>query len=270
MPELPEVEVIARGLSQSISNRCISRVELLWPTSVMGGGDEFSRRLTGRQILNVGRRGKLLLLGLEAGSTLAVHLKMTGRLVHGPSKAAQKHDRVRFHLDDGSLLTFADMRRFGYLAVFLPGELEKWRFYNDLGPEPLGMTAEFFVSLISHRCAKIKSLLLDQKVIAGVGNIYADEALFRAGIRPSQKANKVPKKSIAALLGHLTKVLKKAIQENGSSISDYRDSNGNTGSFQNSFQVYGRAGLPCKTCGKTIVKTIVSGRTSSYCPSCQH
>ncbi len=269
MPELPEVEVIARGLRQSISNRCISRVELLWPTSIMGSQDDFTRRLTGRHILDVGRRGKLLLLGLETGATLVVHLKMTGRLVHGPRKPALKHDRVRFHLDDGSLLTFADIRRFGYLAVFFPRELETWKFYNNLGPEPLEMTTESFVSCIRGRCAKIKSLLLDQKIIAGVGNIYADEALFRAGIRPGQKANKVPKKCVAALLNHLNNVLEQAIQENGSSIRDYRDSNGNAGSFQNSFQVYGRAGLPCKTCGKTIVKTVVSGRTSSYCPNCQ-
>lgn len=270
MPELPEVEVIARGLAASLTGRRIQRVHALWPTSIKGTASFFASVLEGATVTGVRRRAKLLLLELDTARTLAVHLKMTGRMVlREPGAAREKHDRVRFDLEDGGQLVFSDMRRFGYLAAFLADDLANWDFYKNLGPEPLEMSAGEFVDRLHERGARIKSLLLDQRVIAGIGNIYADESLFRAGIHPRTPANTVSKQALKGLFRHLGAVLRKAIQENGSSIRDYRDAGGNAGAFQNAFQVYGKSGKPCVKCGQTLEKTLVSGRTSTYCPGCQ-
>ncbi|MBU1248339.1 MAG: bifunctional DNA-formamidopyrimidine glycosylase/DNA-(apurinic or apyrimidinic site) lyase [Proteobacteria bacterium] len=269
MPELPEVEVIARGLNSSVTGRRIDRVEALWPTSIRGSAERFLDLVTGCTIDSVSRRAKLLLLELAPQRTLAVHLKMTGRMVHHEAPTPAKHDRIRFFLDDGSILTFADMRRFGYLAVFLPGELELWDFYNDLGPEPLEMTVEAFIARFQDSKARIKALLLDQRIVAGVGNIYADESLFLAGIKPQSVAKDIEKARLAALFARLQEVLRRSIQENGSSIRNYRDSGGNAGAFQNLFQVYGRGGEPCLHCGQLLDKIKVSGRSTVFCSVCQ-
>ncbi|MGE4503988.1 MAG: bifunctional DNA-formamidopyrimidine glycosylase/DNA-(apurinic or apyrimidinic site) lyase [Desulfovibrionaceae bacterium] len=269
MPELPEVEVIARGLAASLVGRAIRSAEAVWPSSLLGGEAAFARTVEGRAVEGVARRGKLLLLALTGGRTLAVHLRMTGRLVHQPLPEDGPHDRVRLELADGSRLVFSDVRRFGTMGAFLPGTLELWDFYRNLGPEPLEMSTADFVDRLKGRRTRIKALLLDQHVVAGVGNIYADESLFRAGIRPSARGCDVSRARLAALHACLKDVLLQAIAENGSSIRDYRDSGGNAGAFQNAFRVYGRHGQPCVHCGSILLKSTVAGRTTSHCPKCQ-
>jgi formamidopyrimidine-DNA glycosylase len=274
MPELPEVETIARGLRETLPGLAFAGVAVYDLRAVPGHEpEEFVRRTRGRTVANVRRRGKLLLLDLEFDaapqSVLTVHLRMTGRVVHGPDRAPESHERIRFSMNDGSVLTFADVRRFGGCRVFTPAELERWTFWNVLGPEPLEIGEAEFVELFRGRRAKIKGLLLDQRVIAGVGNIYADESLFRAGIRPDAVASGLSAARLKRLRKALCEVLRQAIAENGSSISDYRNARGDAGAFQNSFQVYGKAGEPCARCGRTLCGCRVAGRSSTYCDECQ-
>ncbi|WP_022662080.1 bifunctional DNA-formamidopyrimidine glycosylase/DNA-(apurinic or apyrimidinic site) lyase [Paucidesulfovibrio longus] len=274
MPELPEVETIARGLRETLPGLVFADVAVYDLRAVPGHEpEEFVRRTRGRTVASVRRRGKLLLLDLEFDaapqSVLTVHLRMTGRVVHGPDRAPESHERIRFSMNDGSVLTFSDVRRFGGCRVFTPAELERWTFWNVLGPEPLEIGESEFVALFRGRRAKIKGLLLDQRVIAGVGNIYADESLFRAGIRPDAVASGLSAARLKRLRKVLCEVLRQAIAENGSSISDYRNARGDAGAFQNSFQVYGKAGEPCGRCGRTLCGCRVAGRSSTYCDNCQ-
>lgn len=293
MPELPEVEVIARGLRDTLVGRRVTAVRVFDERAVPGHTpEEFEQRVCGVDLCGVGRRGKLLLLdirssveeghtsaeGISEGraaasgsgmSVLTVHLRMTGRMVHGPAREAETHERIRFCLDDGSVLTFADVRRFGGCRVFTRNELERWSFWQSLGPEPLEVSTESFVERLQSRRARIKGLLLDQRVIAGIGNIYADESLFRAGIRPDALAAGLSAERLAGLHASLREVLTQAIAENGSSISDYRTARGDAGAFQNSFQVYGRTGKTCLRCGALLCGCKVAGRSTCYCPDCQ-
>jgi formamidopyrimidine-DNA glycosylase len=275
MPELPEVEVIARGLNRSLPGRTVERVEVPWPTSLRQPEDEFRRRMLGARVLDVRRRAKLLLADLESPDVgpllLGVHLKMTGRLVHecGCGRPGAKHDRVIMTLDDGSVLTFADVRRFGYIVALTPDELNRWPFYASLGPEPLESSADALARAVASRKARIKALLLDQTVLAGCGNIYADESLFRAGLGPAVRACDVPEAKLVELFRHLQDVLAQAIAENGSSIRDYVNADGDAGAFQNSFNVYGKKGQTCPRCGGCLTCSTVAGRTSTYCPDCQ-
>jgi len=269
VPELPEVETIARGLSRLIAGRTITRVQIHTPGTIKGPARDFTRLIEGKTIASVGRRGKLLLIRLN-GPTLVIHLKMTGRLWVSPgTEKPTKHTRLALVLDNGDRLNFEDMRKFGYcLAV---GDLNScdWTFYRDLGPEPLDIGEDEFVRLFTGRKTKIKSLLLDQRVVAGIGNIYADEALFRAKIRPDARASEIPPDRLTALCRAIKKVLTEAIAAGGSSFRDYRDAYGAMGAFQNKFSVYGKAGQPCPGCGQTLARMKVAGRTSTFCPRCQ-
>jgi formamidopyrimidine-DNA glycosylase len=269
MPELPEVEVIARGLDASVAGRTIVSVEVPGLTRLSEPEDALVPKVLGRTLTRVRRRAKVLLADLDNGSTLAFHLKMTGRVVHGPDRAPEKHDRILFRLDDGSLLSFADMRKFGYVRCFAAGELDEWEFLRKAGPEPLETPPEALAERVTGRNCAIKALLLNQSVVAGVGNIYADESLFRAGINPETRGSRVGRKRAVALFTGLQAVLRQAIAENGSSISDYVNAHGDAGAFQNSFNVYGRKGEPCKQCGETLRAVTVAGRTSTFCPHCQ-
>lgn len=269
MPELPEVETIARGLHKGLQGRRIESVTIIWPGSVHNEPKQFLERVLGIVVRRVHRRAKLLLVDLENGVQLAFHLKMTGRVVHESEREPQIHDRVRFALDDGSVLTFADVRKFGYVRAFVDGEIETWTFWRTLGPEPLEVDAEELADSVHKRAARIKALLLDQTVVAGVGNIYADESLFRAGIRPDCKACCVPYDKLVELFKHVKAVLKQAIAENGSSIRDYVNADGDAGAFQNSFNVYGKKGQACGRCGCELEVGKVAGRTSTFCPGCQ-
>jgi formamidopyrimidine-DNA glycosylase len=290
MPELPEVETIARTLAPEVESRLIQAVEVLDASAVEPEGEAFSALVLGRRIARVDRRGKLLLLHLQAGGgkdggVVAVHLRMTGRVLALPLGEVPVRPRVILTLSaysseegEGALqLVFSDVRRFGRMHAFAPGagpgSIERWPFYRNLGPEPLEMTAgEFRERLAPHgrrSRARIKALLLDQGVLAGIGNIYADEALFRAGIRPDAVAETLSARRLDRLFEAIQAVLTQAIAENGSSIRDYRDAFGNAGAFQNHFRAYGRAGQPCLKCSATMCSTRVAGRTSTYCPRCQ-
>jgi len=201
---------------------------------------------------------------------LGVHLKMTGRLfVYGPEVAPNAHTRVVFGLDDGNRLFFDDARKFGYVRALSGADLATWDFWRSLGPEPLEIAAPDFVALFRGRRGRIKALLLDQTVIAGIGNIYADESLFRASIRPDAQAGELSPDRLRVLHGHLVDVLRESIAECGSSIRDYRDAHGDAGAFQNRFRVYGRTGQPCVACGRTLTTGKVAGRTTVFCEHCQ-
>ena len=269
MPELPEVEVIARGLDATLAGRTVVSVEVPGLTRLSEPADTLVPKIVGRTVVRAYRRAKVLLIEMDDGSTLVFHLKMTGRVVHGPKRAPQKHDRILFDLDDGTQLVFSDMRKFGYVRSFTPAELAEWDFLKRAGPEPLETVPEDLASRIVGRRSAVKALLLNQCVVAGIGNIYADESLFRAGLHPETRGNRMGRAKAVELCAHLQDVLRLAIRENGSSISDYVNANGDAGAFQNSFNVYGRKGDPCTHCGSTLKAVKVAGRTSTFCPKCQ-
>ena len=288
MPELPEVETVVRTLRPQVVDRCIRRVELLRPSQVHPLSLPLDS-LAGRCITQVSRRGKLALLHLaprqdaaqegdEAPELLVVHLRMTGRLMtHPVGTPPHAHSRCLFHLDgaDGpSVLFFDDVRAFGLLFAATPARLQHWDFWRDLGPEPLesspaALAATLHARLATRRTA-LKALLLDQRVLAGIGNIYADEGLFRAGLDPRRASSTLSLEDWQGLCQALQDVLRLSIAQCGSSIRDYRDANGNVGAFQNSFAVYGRGGEACTRCGHPLLKARVAGRTTILCPSCQH
>ena len=313
MPELPEVETVARTLRPHVQDRIIADAQVLRATSQhalsMPLGD-----LRGCRIADVTRRGKLLLLLLDAADAekasvrgmddlrLAVHLRMTARLMtYAAGTAPGAHTRCIFDLkaqpfaagsgqpvESGdpaeaagwpapeaccpsakSRLFFDDVRAFGTMLAGTPQIFARWPFWRDLGPEPLDMTEATFAKSIALKNSAIKAVLLDQKMLAGVGNIYADESLFAAGIDPRRKALALTRRQAARLLQCLQDVLLLSISQCGSSIRDYRDADGNVGAFQNTFAVYGRGGQKCKACGRPLEKTRVAGRSTVFCPHCQ-
>jgi formamidopyrimidine-DNA glycosylase len=212
----------------------------------------------------------------DGGALIAVHLRMTGRVVVLRPGSQALRPRVILNLSGGLRLAFSDVRRFGSMHAFPArgaGSIASWPFYAALGPEPLVMTAGEFRARIEPEGkksrARIKALLLDQGVVAGIGNIYADEALFRAGLRPDTPASAIPTRKLDALFAAIQAVLAQAIAENGSSIRDYRDAHGDAGAFQNHFRAYGRAGQPCLACGAAMQAMKVAGRSSTFCPRCQ-
>ena len=288
MPELPEVETVARTLAPQVEGRTIARVHLLNPGTLEGPLP--LEQVCGATIGTPGRRGKLLLLPLtfgalpksclrparttvEAGAGhditgLGFHLKMTGRVFVYPKQTpAEKHTRMILDLDDGARVFFDDARNFGYVRVLSPDSLATWPFWNGLGPEPLDIDPMAFVACFQGRRGAVKSLLLDQAVIAGCGNIYADESLFRAGIRPDAGNLDAPR--LLKLHKALQEVLLESIDACGSSIRDYRTARGDAGAFQNAFRVYGRAGKPCVQCGTPLEHARIAGRTTVFCPHCQ-
>lgn len=274
MPELPEVETIARTLAGDLEGAVFENIEVRHICALEQPPEGFAKRLRGRRILSVGRRGKLLLLLLDGGYVFACHLRMTGRLyVPQPDDTPDNHTHLVFTLrrPDGRTfpLFYRDVRKFGACRVHTPDELACWPFYATLGPEPLAMSAADLAARLANKRGRIKAVLLDQKVVAGLGNIYVDEALFRAGIRPDAIPASLSKKRVARLHNAIQEVLQEAIAGCGSSIRDYVDGRGNAGSFQNSFRVYGRAGQPCTVCNTPLVKATIAGRTTVYCPHCQ-
>lgn len=281
MPELPEVETVARTLTPLVQGRRITGVTVLRPSALETGSLPLAS-LTGRRIAHAGRRGKLVLLYLEASArsdphtpfAVAVHLKMTGRLfVYPGGTAPGRHTRIIVHMDGPAgreELFFDDIRAFGYLRVLSPASLAAWPFWQQLGPEPLELTAAAFRYALSGRRGAVKAVLLDQRVVAGIGNIYADESLFRAGIDPRTSVEALSPERLALLLRQLKAVLRESIRHCGSSIRDYRTARGDAGAFQNRFRVYGRAGQACVRCGHTLSSAKVAGRTSVFCPHCQH
>jgi formamidopyrimidine-DNA glycosylase len=281
MPELPEVETVARGLQKSIAGRRILSVRL-GKTDFIDDPAAVEQHLPGRQIEKVERYGKFMLLRLSARensvwssengdaeqASLLVHLGMTGQLA--PCAASQpcaKHTHVRFGLDDGRELRYTDPRRFGRMA-YLAGALLAEEL-TAFGADPLLVSAEEFASRIRARNAQIKALLLNQSVLRGVGNIYADESLWRAKIHPMRRGTELSRKQTQVLRRVLQDVLRKAILARGSSISDFLDAEGEPGEYQRQHRAYGREGKHCFRCGVTIRRAIVAGRSSYFCPKCQ-
>ena len=272
MPELPEVEIISRCLDRVLSGFRLQDVLVRHSGCLRCSDRELRASVRGKEVQRARRRAKLVLLELEDGVRLAFHLKMTGSLLVARHRDAEldKHTHLVFSLPDDRVLLFRDVRKFGYCRVFgSEAELLAWPFYASLGPEPLDLRAEDLAALFDRRRGRIKPLLLDQTLIAGIGNIYADEALHLAGIHPNTPADAIEYEGYARLHTALMRVLQEAIQAGGSTFSDFVDASGTSGSFQNAFLVYGRAGQPCISCGNTLQRAVVGGRGSVFCPLCQ-
>jgi formamidopyrimidine-DNA glycosylase len=282
MPELPEVETVRRGLAPVmegavIAQADVNRPDLRWPFP-----PEMAARLTGRQVLGLRRRSKYILADLDSGETLLIHLGMSGRMlisgdplgqfVHN-HPAPEKHDHVVLHMDNGARVTFNDPRRFGAMDLLDTATAEQHKLLAVLGPEPLGnaFNEDVLVQAFKGKASPVKSALLDQRIVAGLGNIYVCEALFRAGVSPRRKAGNISQARVRALVPVIRAVLSDAIAAGGSSLRDFRQADGELGYFQHSFDVYGREGQPCRTpgCGGTIHRIVQSGRSSFYCSICQ-
>ena len=273
MPELPEVETVKRTLARLITGKTIDRVTVRLPRLLQRPDDPalFAAMLAGRTFRGVERRGKFLRLLLD-GLVLVSHLRMEGRYgLYRGGEPEEKHTHVVFHLTDGTELRYRDVRQFGTMHLFAPGEEWKAEPLRKLGLEPLAdeFTPEAFRAAIGGRGAKIKPLLLNQEIVAGLGNIYADEALHAAGIHPERTADSLSAAEIRRLHRAIVETLAAAVEAGGSSIKSYVNGQGEMGMFQHQLKAYGRTGEPCERCGTPIVKTVVGGRGTHFCPACQ-
>jgi len=290
MPELPEVETVRLGLVPALEGRNFARVNVKRADLRIPFPKEFAARLTGRRVLTLSRRAKYLLAHLDNGQTLIVHLGMSGRLtIHGPDARVRpggfhhktaddgsgegKHDHVVFETDEGTRVVFTDHRRFGLMTLADTDALSSHALFAGLGPEPLdeSFTPAFLSAALKGKRTPIKSALLDQRIVAGLGNIYVCEALFRARISPKRLAASVAGTRAKRLVPAIKTVLEAAIKAGGSSLRDYAKADGELGYFQHHFAVYDREGAPCpaKDCGGKIKRIVQSGRSTYYCPSCQ-
>jgi len=271
MPELPEVETVRLGLEQAMAGRVLLRVLQRRPDLRRPFPPRFEARLTGRRIETLSRRAKYLALHLDDGAAVLVHLGMSGRMLVGrqSNDPFGAHDHVVFDLDDGGRVVFNDARRFGLIDLTETAQLLEHPLLRDIGPEPLGeaFTAKVLAGRIAGKSSAIKVVLLDQTVVAGIGNIYASEALYRAAINPERAANSLKPKEIAALVPAIQSVLTEAIAAGGSSLRDHRRPDGELGYFQHGFKVYDREGEPCPdcTCREGIRRLIQGGRSTFYC-----
>jgi formamidopyrimidine-DNA glycosylase len=287
MPELPEVETVRRGLAPAMEGARLLKVEvhdrrLRWPLA-----KDFEKRLTGKTVEGLGRRAKYLLADLSSGDVLMMHLGMSGSFrvgkdakpgvyYHERSKSTA-HDHVVFHMSNGATVTFNDPRRFGSMKLVARAKLDQEPLLRGLGPEPLGN--EFDAAMLATACmakkTSLKAALSDQRVVAGLGNIYVCEALFRARLSPKSLASTIadrngkPNARAGALVNAIKAVLQDAIAAGGSSLRDHRRTDGALGDFQHSFQVYDREGEPCPDCKGKIKRIVQTGRSTFYCPSCQ-
>ncbi|MEM9126659.1 MAG: bifunctional DNA-formamidopyrimidine glycosylase/DNA-(apurinic or apyrimidinic site) lyase [Pseudomonadota bacterium] len=282
MPELPEVETVRRGLSPAmegvvIDKADVNRPDLRWPFP-----DRMSDRLSGQRVDRLRRRSKYILADLSGGQTLLIHLGMSGRMTVSGDPLGQfvhehpmpeTHDHVVFHMANGARITFNDPRRFGAMDLMPTAKAEHHRLLSVLGPEPLGndFHEHHLIDAFRGKNTPVKSALLDQGIVAGLGNIYVCEALYRAGVSPRRKAGQISARRVAALVPIIRQVLQEAIDAGGSSLRDFRQADGELGYFQHSFDVYGREGEPCKnqTCNGAVKRITQSGRSSFYCTQCQ-
>lgn len=290
MPELPEVETVLRGLAPAMAGRTIvhaqvRRAGLRWPFP-----PRMAERLTGSRVQHLHRRSKYILIDLDSDETLIIHLGMSGRMLVTPAPGAplplvgragvggghpdpEKHDHVIFDMEGGARITFNDARRFGAMDLAPSADVFAHRLLASLGPEPLGNNFDetYLTGCLKGRKTPIKSALLDQHIVAGLGNIYVSEVLHRASISPKRLAGRISAARIAALVPAIRDVLTEAIASGGSSLRDHRQTNGELGYFQHNFRVYGREGQPCPTanCNGRIARVVQSARSSFYCPQCQ-
>ena len=273
MPELPEVETVRTLLEPVLVGRSFARVEIADPRLTRPHDPaEVAAELTGERVEAVERRGKYLVVRFESGRVLLIHLRMTGNLLHVPGAALvdDPHRRAVVTLDNGSDVVYRDVRRFGTWLLVEPGELDAY-LAERLGAEPLerAFTSRGLATRLANRRAPVKAVLLDQRTLAGLGNIYVDEALWRAQIHPSTPANDVPAEALPVLRRGIRAALHAGIARQGATLRDYRRPDGTRGRMQDEFKVYGREGEPCPRCGAPIEKLRIAGRGSWYCPSCQ-
>ncbi len=286
MPELPEVETVLRGLAPVMAGRVIACADVRRPGLRWPFPQNMAARLAGQKVLRLSRRAKYILVNLASGETLIIHLGMSGRMQIERRKKDEalaafqhrlaliaKHDHVVFYIQDGARITFNDARRFGAMDLCATDQLEDHRFLRHLGPEPLGNTFNegYLRAALRHKNTPIKSALLDQKIVAGLGNIYVCEALWRAKISPLRKAGTISARHVAALVPVIRLVLLEAIDSGGSSLKDFRQTDGHPGYFQHRFSAYGREGKPCRTpdCKGKIGRIVQAGRSTFYCNKCQ-
>jgi formamidopyrimidine-DNA glycosylase len=309
MPELPEVETVRRGLEPVLTGRVLARVEQRRPDLRRPFPERFAERLTGRRVVGLGRRSKYLLIGLEGGETWPeetwiVHLGMSGRILvdaHGPppypsprrregsakherqgqvvgefhhaAPRPGKHDHVIVTTDRGAVVTYNDVRRFGLMDLWPTADLDRHKLLAGLGPEPLGneFNGAVLAAALADKRTPIKAALLDQRIVAGLGNIYVCEALHRARISPKRLAGAISRPRLDRLAGEIVATLNDAIAAGGSSLRDYRQADGELGYFQHSFRVYDREGAPCPAagCPGTVRRIVQSGRSTFHCPKCQ-
>lgn len=282
MPELPEVETVMRGMAPAMEGGVIARVQVNRPDLRWPLPDQMQQRLEGRAVTGLRRRAKYILCDLDSGEILLIHLGMSGRvLISGDPLGnfvhdhpmPEKHDHVVIDMTNGARITYNDPRRFGAMDLIAQDEQDTHPLLAKIGPEPLGngFDATYLADQLKGRMIPMKSALLDQKIVAGLGNIYVCEALFRSKIHPARKAGNVSAARLEALVGHIRDVLLSAIDSGGSSLKDFRQADGKLGYFQHSFDVYDREGDSCRTdgCGKVIARVTQSGRSTFYCPGCQ-
>ncbi len=273
LPELPEIEVLRRSLAPRLLGRTIERIEVLNPSlREPVDGEALSAAATGNRIVGLGRRAKFLLIDLDSPHSLVIHLGMSGRLtLVQDDEPRERHEHLALHLDSGHRLRFRDPRRFG-LVLALPTEgILDDRHFNRLGPEPLtnDLDGDLLERAAARRKGPVKGFLLDPRVIAGVGNIYACEALHRAGIHPARSVARIAARRWQRLAEEVRATLEEAIADGGTTLNDFVDGEGKSGYFQVSLAVYGHEGEECARCGRTIRRIVQSGRSTFYCPGCQ-
>ena len=282
MPELPEVETVLRGISPILEGNQIDYAQVNRPDLRRPFPNNLAKRLKNRKINFLHRRSKYILIDLSEGETLIMHLGMSGRIIisqkvagtfHHNTNHSQKHDHFVLHLKDNHQLTFNDPRRFGVIDLLRTENLELSSMLSQIGPEPLSnsFNEAYFVSTLRLKKTNIKSALLDQRVVAGLGNIYVCEALFRAGISPKRQALRISHKKLSSLVPIIKEILLEAISSGGSSLRDFRNASGDLGYFQHSFDVYGREDQDCYNteCDSKIKRITQAGRSSFYCSNCQ-
>jgi formamidopyrimidine-DNA glycosylase len=273
MPELPEVETVRRTLQQLILHKQIEKITIYWPKIIKSPIDveQFTDALKGEIFEDVGRRGKFLIL-YTGNFALVSHLRMEGKYgLYPKDEPYDKHTHVIFHFTDGTELRYRDVRKFGTMHLYKKGDEFTKPPLLELGPEPFseGFTKEYLERMLKKTTRKIKPALLDQQILVGLGNIYVDEALFRAGIHPERIANTLNNEEIALLHQEIIDTLTEAVKKGGSTIRSYVNSQGEIGMFQLELYAYGRKGQACKKCGTPLEKTTVGGRGTHFCPNCQ-
>jgi len=269
MPELPEVETVKRQLHTGLAGRKIVDLEIWKQERIEPQAEKFADALFGRTFNSVERRAKLLIFKLDDGNALTAHLKMTGKFVFVDSGyKPDKHDRILFVLDDGTRLVWSDVRQFGFIHHVSGSELEN--ILSAYGPEPLETSAQNLAERIAKpKTRLVKAALLNQEVVAGIGNIYADEACFRAGVRPTRRLGSLSSAERELVMAEAQNILRESIAQKGTSANDYVDTAGERGGFLELLRVYGRQGEPCRTCKTPIKKIVLVQRGTHFCPKCQ-
>lgn len=272
MPEMPEVETVRRTLTPLIKGKTIQKVVLWYPKIIHSDPEKFKKELVGKKILRIDRYAKYLLIRLSDHLTIVSHLRMEGKYhLTTPSAPKDKHDHVEFIFTDKTALRYNDVRKFGRMRLLVTGTERQQTAIGHLGPEPNSpkFTVSYFYQALIKKKKNIKSTLLDQTVVAGLGNIYIDEVLWQSKINPQLPAPKLSRRQVQSLWQNINQTIKVAIRLHGTTVHTFLDADGNFGGYQDKLQVYGKAGQPCPRCGTILQKTKINGRGTTFCPHCQ-